>query len=126
MSFYSAFVALLQNERLWCKRLPGKQTSLFCACVGDKEKTFYNIDDEVGVIAVETRPIDVHLPADPANPNSEAKIISQAGQVRSQRFIYMRFARHISFQCNCLNVNNANKCVAEKILNSLTQRFVKF
>ena len=35
----------------------------------------------IGVIAVETRPIDVHLPADPANPNSEAKIISQAGQV---------------------------------------------
>jgi acetyl-CoA carboxylase/biotin carboxylase 1 len=35
----------------------------------------------VGVIAVETRPIEVHLPADPANPNSEAKINSQAGQV---------------------------------------------
>lgn len=36
----------------------------------------------VGVIAVETRPIDVHLPADPANPNSEAKVVSQAGQVK--------------------------------------------
>ncbi len=86
----SAFVALLQNVRLSCKRRQaGKQTSLFCLCVSDEEKTFYNIDGEVGVIAVETRPIDVHLPADPANPNSEAKIISQAGQVRSQRYIYM-------------------------------------
>ena len=35
----------------------------------------------VGVIAVETRAIDVHLPADPANPDSEAKVIAQAGQV---------------------------------------------
>lgn len=35
----------------------------------------------VGVIAVETRTIEVHLPADPANPESEAKIVSQAGQV---------------------------------------------
>ena len=35
----------------------------------------------VGVIAVETRPIEVHLPADPANPDSEAKVVSQAGQV---------------------------------------------
>jgi acetyl-CoA carboxylase carboxyltransferase component len=35
----------------------------------------------VGVIAVETRPIEVHLPADPANPESEAKVVSQAGQV---------------------------------------------
>ena len=38
----------------------------------------------VGVIAVETRPIDVHLPADPANPNSEAKINPQAGQVKTK------------------------------------------
>lgn len=35
----------------------------------------------VGVIAVETRTIEVTLPADPANPESEAKIVSQAGQV---------------------------------------------
>ncbi len=35
----------------------------------------------VGVIAVETRPIELHLPADPANPDSEAKVVSQAGQV---------------------------------------------
>ena len=34
-----------------------------------------------GVIAVETRSIEVHLPADPANPESEAKVLSQAGQV---------------------------------------------
>lgn len=40
----------------------------------------------VGVIAVETRPIDVHLPADPANPNSEAKVVSQAGQVQANLF----------------------------------------
>lgn len=35
----------------------------------------------VGCIAVETRPTELHLPADPANPESEAKIVSQAGQV---------------------------------------------
>ena len=35
----------------------------------------------VGCIAVETRPTELHLPADPANPDSEAKVISQAGQV---------------------------------------------
>ena len=35
----------------------------------------------VGVIAVETRPIETILPADPANPDSEAKVIAQAGQV---------------------------------------------
>ncbi|CAG0896125.1 unnamed protein product [Darwinula stevensoni] len=35
----------------------------------------------VGVIAVETRTVEVQLPADPANIDSEAKIVSQAGQV---------------------------------------------
>ena len=35
----------------------------------------------VGCIAVETRPIELHLPADPANPDSEAKVVPQAGQV---------------------------------------------
>ncbi|XP_075245260.1 acetyl-CoA carboxylase-like isoform X3 [Convolutriloba macropyga] len=35
----------------------------------------------IGVIAVETRTVDVETPADPANPTSEAKIQSQAGQV---------------------------------------------
>ncbi|KAK2522859.1 Acacb [Columba guinea] len=35
----------------------------------------------VGVIAVETRPVEVTIPADPANPDSEAQIIQQAGQV---------------------------------------------
>ena len=35
----------------------------------------------VGCIAVETRPTELNLPADPANPDSEAKVISQAGQV---------------------------------------------
>lgn len=35
----------------------------------------------VGVVAVETRTVEVTLPADPANPDSEAKTISQAGQV---------------------------------------------
>ncbi|XP_062445705.1 acetyl-CoA carboxylase 2 [Rhea pennata] len=35
----------------------------------------------VGVIAVETRAVEVTIPADPANPDSEAKIIQQAGQV---------------------------------------------
>ncbi|XP_061865746.1 acetyl-CoA carboxylase 2 [Colius striatus] len=35
----------------------------------------------VGVIAVETRTVEVTIPADPANPDSEAKIIQQAGQV---------------------------------------------
>ncbi|XP_003704973.1 acetyl-CoA carboxylase isoform X7 [Megachile rotundata] len=34
-----------------------------------------------GVIAVETRTVELHLPADPANMDSEAKTISQAGQV---------------------------------------------
>nr|DBA22859.1 TPA: hypothetical protein GDO54_013851 [Pyxicephalus adspersus] len=35
----------------------------------------------VGVIAVETRTVEMAVPADPANPESEAKIIQQAGQV---------------------------------------------
>jgi acetyl-CoA carboxylase carboxyltransferase component len=35
----------------------------------------------VGVVAVETRAVEVQLPADPANIDSEAKLISQAGQV---------------------------------------------
>lgn len=35
----------------------------------------------VGVIAVETRTVELHLPADPANLDSEAKTLSQAGQV---------------------------------------------
>ncbi|XP_070372336.1 acetyl-CoA carboxylase 2 isoform X2 [Equus asinus] len=35
----------------------------------------------VGVIAVETRMVEVVVPADPANLDSEAKIIQQAGQV---------------------------------------------
>jgi acetyl-CoA carboxylase/biotin carboxylase 1 len=35
----------------------------------------------VAVIAVETRAVEVTLPADPANPDSESKVVSQAGQV---------------------------------------------
>ncbi|EGW10621.1 Acetyl-CoA carboxylase 2 [Cricetulus griseus] len=35
----------------------------------------------LGVIAVETRSVEVAVPADPANLDSEAKIIQQAGQV---------------------------------------------
>ncbi|KAG1958146.1 acetyl-CoA carboxylase isoform X3 [Pimephales promelas] len=35
----------------------------------------------LGVIAVETRTVEVAIPADPANLDSEAKIIQQAGQV---------------------------------------------
>ncbi|XP_056384806.1 acetyl-CoA carboxylase 2 isoform X2 [Hyla sarda] len=35
----------------------------------------------LGVIAVETRSVEMAVPADPANPESEAKIIQQAGQV---------------------------------------------
>ncbi|XP_078523505.1 acetyl-CoA carboxylase 2 isoform X2 [Lissotriton helveticus] len=35
----------------------------------------------VGVIAVETRSVEMVIPADPANLDSEAKIIQQAGQV---------------------------------------------
>ncbi|XP_045467140.1 acetyl-CoA carboxylase isoform X2 [Harmonia axyridis] len=35
----------------------------------------------VGVIAVETRTVELKLPADPANLDSEAKTVSQAGQV---------------------------------------------
>ena len=35
----------------------------------------------VGVIAVETRTVELNLPADPANLDSEAKVVSQAGQV---------------------------------------------
>lgn len=34
----------------------------------------------VGVIAVETRTVELNLPADPANLDSEAKTVSQAGQ----------------------------------------------
>eukprot|EP00043_Microstomoeca_roanoka_P013840 m.136036 g.136036 ORF g.136036 m.136036 type:complete len:2298 (+) comp15862_c0_seq1:167-7060(+) len=35
----------------------------------------------VGVIAVETRPVEVVIPADPANPTSVAMVMQQAGQV---------------------------------------------
>ena len=35
----------------------------------------------VGVIAVETRSAEVTIPADPANPDTESQVISQAGQV---------------------------------------------
>ncbi|XP_059157454.1 acetyl-CoA carboxylase-like isoform X2 [Physella acuta] len=35
----------------------------------------------VGVIAVETRSVELHIPADPANADSESKLIQQAGQV---------------------------------------------
>ncbi|XP_066189651.1 acetyl-CoA carboxylase 1 isoform X1 [Sylvia atricapilla] len=35
----------------------------------------------VGVVAVETRSVELSIPADPANLDSEAKIIQQAGQV---------------------------------------------
>ncbi|GLG99488.1 Acetyl-CoA carboxylase, partial [Gryllus bimaculatus] len=35
----------------------------------------------VGIIAVETQTINVTLPADPANENSESKTVTQAGQV---------------------------------------------
>ena len=35
----------------------------------------------VGVICVETRTVELHLPADPANPDSEAKTVAQAGLV---------------------------------------------
>ena len=34
-----------------------------------------------GVIAVETRSVECVIPADPANPDSETKVLSQAGQV---------------------------------------------
>ncbi|KAG8588869.1 hypothetical protein GDO81_006133 [Engystomops pustulosus] len=35
----------------------------------------------IGVVAVETRTVELSIPADPANLDSEAKIIQQAGQV---------------------------------------------
>lgn len=35
----------------------------------------------VGVIAVETRTVELIIPADPANLDSETKVVSQAGQV---------------------------------------------
>lgn len=35
----------------------------------------------IGIIAVETRTIELVIPADPANPDSEAQVIMQAGQV---------------------------------------------
>ncbi|XP_064490125.1 acetyl-CoA carboxylase-like isoform X4 [Ornithodoros turicata] len=35
----------------------------------------------VGVVAVETRTVEIDVPADPANLDSEAKVVSQAGQV---------------------------------------------
>ncbi|XP_077530099.1 acetyl-CoA carboxylase isoform X3 [Haemaphysalis longicornis] len=35
----------------------------------------------VGVVAVETRTVEIDIPADPANLDSEAKLLSQAGQV---------------------------------------------
>lgn len=35
----------------------------------------------IGVVSVETRTVEVSIPADPANVDSEAKVIQQAGQV---------------------------------------------
>ena len=35
----------------------------------------------LGCIAVETRSVEVKIPADPANPDSDAKVITEAGQV---------------------------------------------
>ena len=35
----------------------------------------------VGVLVVETRAVELTVPADPANPDSECKTVSQAGQV---------------------------------------------
>ncbi len=35
----------------------------------------------IGVISVETRTVELNLPAEPANLDSEAKVVSQAGQV---------------------------------------------
>ena len=35
----------------------------------------------MGVIAVETRAVEVTVPADPGNPSSEAQLFTQAGQV---------------------------------------------
>ena len=35
----------------------------------------------MGVIAVETRAVEVTAPADPGNPSSEAQLFTQAGQV---------------------------------------------
>ena len=35
----------------------------------------------MGVIAVETRAVEVTIPADPGNPSSEAQLFTQAGQV---------------------------------------------
>ncbi|CAN7995548.1 unnamed protein product [Ixodes hexagonus] len=35
----------------------------------------------VGVVAVETRTVEIDVPADPANLDSEARVLSQAGQV---------------------------------------------
>lgn len=54
----------------------------------------------VGVIAVETRTVELKLPADPANLDSEAKVVSQAGQVyfnfpyRSLSILYFFFVAH--------------------------------
>ena len=45
----------------------------------------------VGVIAVETRTVELNLPADPANLDSEAKVVSQAGQVLSSHSLYSLF-----------------------------------
>ena len=36
-----------------------------------------------GVVAVEVRTVETTFPADPANADSEAKTVSQAGQVRN-------------------------------------------
>lgn len=35
----------------------------------------------IGCIAVETRSVEVQIPADPANPDSDAKVVTEAGQV---------------------------------------------
>ena len=64
---------------------------LFAAAIGDRKPfqscfifnflIFVFLGIPVAVIGVETRTVEVTLPADPANPDSESKLISQAGQV---------------------------------------------
>lgn len=43
----------------------------------------------VGVIAVETRSVEVNLPADPANLSSEAKVSEQFSILLAIRYTYM-------------------------------------
>ncbi|KAH9642665.1 hypothetical protein HF086_011022 [Spodoptera exigua] len=58
----------------------GPLGSVKTTLIEDEGESRYKITDIIGVVAVETRTVEITLPADPANLDSEAKTLQQAGQ----------------------------------------------